>query len=367
MSRTMLSLTWKARQKDKGHKEPNVDRKRNSHSRQFNNDNSVHSCPFDASVSKGELSSLPSPITNLKHVRTCYTTPFTVVGNFAPLLMQLQAFPQFGKLPPDIRTMIWQEASKISGPRRIVVVIRAANPKYVPHPARRTGSRGFRALAGPHAYIRWTWTCYATTGRFGPPGFVGMLGATRESRGEYLRLNPQFLRLENGPVIHFEAARDSIFMDAKSLFALHMYTIVPDHLIPVPKWVANLHGFNQIQNLRTSLRHSNMAGLTPEKGLFGDRAVLAGVKFPIREWHPSPMALMEIVNDYRPLGVWHWLNDEKQAMLASHRAPSQTMVINRYFDQAVPGMGGLGLQDEVDRFFKEQQTKCQSSEPDSEE
>ncbi|PVH71169.1 hypothetical protein DL98DRAFT_540258 [Cadophora sp. DSE1049] len=268
--------------------------------------------------------------------------------------MQLQTFPKFGKLPSEIRAMIWQEVAAINGPRRIVVVIRATDPKYVPHAARRTGSQAFRAPGGPHAYIRWTWSCYAAAGQYGPPGFVGMLGATRESRGEYQRLNPQSIRLGNGPVIHFHAARDTVFMDAKSLFSLHMYTIVPDQLLPAPTWMANLQGFNTIQNLQTSLRHNNIAGKILGKGFFGNGAVLAGVMFPTREWRPSPTALMNIVNDYRPLGVWHWLNDERQAMLASHRAPTQVIVINRYFDQAMPGMGGPGLLDEVDRFFLEQ-------------
>lgn len=188
----------------------------------------------------------------------------------------------------------------------------------------------------------------------GPPGFVGMLGASRESRGEYQRMNPQFLRIENGPVIRFNATRDMIFMDATSLFSLHMYTIIPDHLLPIPTWPANLQGFNTIQNLQTSLRNNNISGLIPGHGFFVNGAVLAGAIAPVTIWRPPPNRMvLDVANDYRPLGVWHWLNDEREAMLNTHHAASQVVVINRYFDQAVPGVGGPGLLDEVDRFFLE--------------
>lgn len=188
----------------------------------------------------------------------------------------------------------------------------------------------------------------------GPPGFVGMLGASRESRGEYQRMNPQFLRIENGPVIRFNATRDMIFMDATSLFSLHMYTIIPDHLLPIPTWPANLQGFNTIQNLQTSLHNNNISGLIPGHGFFVNGAVLAGAIAPVTIWRPPPNRIvLDITNNYRPLGVWHWLNDEREAMLNTHHAASQVVVINRYFDQAVPGVGGPGLLDEVDRFFLE--------------
>ena len=189
----------------------------------------------------------------------------------------------------------------------------------------------------------------------GPPGFVGMVGASRESRSEYQRLNPQFLRIGNGPLIRFNAARDTIFLDATSLFSLHMYTIVPDHLLPIPTWPTNLQGFNTINNLQTSLRNNNISGLTPGHGTFANGAVLAGVIGPVTIWRPPPnRMILDVANDYRPLGVWHWLDDEREAMLNTHRAASQVAVINRYFDQAVPGVGGPGLLDEVDRFFLEQ-------------
>ncbi|KAG4421249.1 hypothetical protein IFR04_005660 [Cadophora malorum] len=268
--------------------------------------------------------------------------------------MQLQTFPNFKRLPAEICAMIWREVAGMTDPRRIVVVIRATNPAYVPHAARRAGSQASRALGGPHAHVRWTWTCYATEGRYGPPGFVGMLGASRESRGEYQRMNPQFLRIENGPVIRFNATRDMIFMDATSLFSLHMYTIIPDHLLPIPTWPANLQGFNTIQNLQTSLRNNNISGLIPGHGFFVNGAVLAGAIAPVTIWRPPPNRMvLDVANDYRPLGVWHWLNDEREAMLNTHHAASQVVVINRYFDQAVPGVGGPGLLDEVDRFFLE--------------
>ncbi|KAK0101646.1 hypothetical protein ONS95_006807 [Cadophora gregata] len=269
--------------------------------------------------------------------------------------MALQTFLGFGNLPAEVRTIIWQKVAAIRGPRRITVVIRATNPTYVPYvAARETGSKAFRTLGGPYAYVSWTWTCYAAGGGYGPSGFVGMLGASRESRGEYQRLNPQSLRIENGPVIHFNAARDTIVMDARSLFSLHMYTIVPDHLLLTPTWPRNLRGFDTIQNLQTSLRHNDIAAFTPGSAFFANGILLAGVRHPITVWRPNPKVLMKFVNDCRPQGVWHRFNDYWHSMYTSPRAPRQNIVIDQYFGESVPGSGGPDLLAEVNKFFVEQ-------------
>lgn len=60
--------------------------------------------------------------------------------------------------------MLWQKAADKDVARTIDVTIRCSAPTYVPHQAQRLGSAAVRAIGGPRAYVRWTWTCFASAG-----------------------------------------------------------------------------------------------------------------------------------------------------------------------------------------------------------
>ncbi|CAL3971609.1 unnamed protein product [Diplocarpon coronariae] len=87
---------------------------------------------------------------------------------------------------------------------------------------------------------------YTSTSR--PFVSQGIHGVKQEVQAECERLNPDVIRLEDGPKIWFDAARDTIF-DAMSLYSLKQFT---DNNPPTTL-TAQHHGFDLIQNLETPL------------------------------------------------------------------------------------------------------------------
>ena len=72
-----------------------------------------------------------------------------------------------------------------------------------------------------------------------------MLFANRESRTEALRHNPNYLQLNQGHKIYFNAERDIIFFDMKDSFFMFKYC---DNMMDSIRRL-NVHGFDQIRKL----------------------------------------------------------------------------------------------------------------------
>ncbi|KAH7370057.1 hypothetical protein BKA65DRAFT_544784 [Rhexocercosporidium sp. MPI-PUGE-AT-0058] len=259
--------------------------------------------------------------------------------------MALQVFGLFGSLPPELRIIIWKEAAGKDSARIIDVVVRCRTPTYVPPMSRWPGSAAVRAIGGTRAYVRWTWTCVPGAGGLG----VAQLGVNHEARHEYLRLNPEFLRIENGPRIYFKAERDVIFMDALSLFSLHLYTTAPDHLLPVPTFMANLQGFDSIRTLESSLARTNIAGLTPGTRYFAHQSILTGLIRPIMQRVIPPAASAPLVNTHTGVGVWATFAADRLGLPLMHHM--RWRVVRRHFFQVLGTPGPPGILNDAVTFF----------------
>lgn len=141
-------------------------------------------------------------------------------------MTSLTAFPLFPKFAKELQSMIFKAAAEMED-RNIVEVkftrtpiIRRKGPK---HP--------WRPL--------WTYGCK-------PHNVSPLLSTTKESRKQYLKSKPDILQLNRGlPVVHFNAARDTIYFDVESAFNLWHYITryrAPPAKIPT----SNLQGFEAI-------------------------------------------------------------------------------------------------------------------------
>ncbi|KAN0090468.1 hypothetical protein V8E51_019047 [Hyaloscypha variabilis] len=158
-------------------------------------------------------------------------------------------FGLFNNLPPELRNKVWSEAADDED---------AANGGVVEVKMRRSPAL---TRAGPFTGTRlWRLTyTFGLAARNPSP----LLTTSAESRAEYLLRHQETLQLNNGPLVHFNAAEDTIHFDAESLFNLWYY--VTKHRAPpasVP--LRNLRGVDTIQTLGfhdTNVANHNIRGL----------------------------------------------------------------------------------------------------------
>ncbi|KAG4433775.1 hypothetical protein IFR05_010742 [Cadophora sp. M221] len=263
--------------------------------------------------------------------------------------MALQVFGLFGSLPAELHVIIWKEAAGKDVARTIDVEFRCNHPAYVPPMTPRRGAAAVRAIGGPRAYFRWTWTCVPVSGGLGPTELDGMLRINHEARHEYLKLNPDFLRLGDGPRIHFKAVRDVIYMDALSLFTLHIYATAPDHLLPVETFRDSLQGFGLIRMLETGIRRMNIAGLSPGTRFFANQSIFTGLIRPIMP-RVIPAAISAAAgNTHNRVGVWHIMTAYNMGLQGLHH--SQRRVVDLIFHRPAGDPGLPGIKNDVILFF----------------
>ncbi|KAL2072097.1 hypothetical protein VTL71DRAFT_11440 [Oculimacula yallundae] len=264
----------------------------------------------------------------------------------------LNAFTLFTALPLDVRVMIWKQAAGKDIAKIIDVEIRCTNPIYVRPLAHRPVGTPDRARGGTRAHVRYTWTCVAIAGVNAAEGSDALLGVNIESRMEYLRYNPQFLHIEHGPYIYFKAIRDVIYMDAISLYTLHMYTWMQDHLLPVPNVMANLQGFDTILNLESGMMQVSYVGLRTGGGYFANDAVLAGLRRPIMQRATPPgTAAFQLSWDLDNSGVGAALHVIMLSSAIVGLAGPQMRVVNRHFGAPPGAPPPPGVNDDVLAFF----------------
>ncbi|KAI6710604.1 hypothetical protein JHW43_006874 [Diplocarpon mali] len=162
---------------------------------------------------------------------------------------------------------------------------------------------------------------YTSTSR--PFVSQGIHGVKQEVQAECERLNPDVKRLEDGPKIWFDAARDTIF-DAMSLYSLKQFT---DNNPPTTL-TAQHHGFDLIQNLETPL--STTAGcLDRARNYFSARPIKWNLPVTRRKYH-TRNAVCELVREQIEA-------KESPRMRGGQRAFSRT-----HFRPGRYGLGGVG-------------------------
>ena len=119
-----------------------------------------------------------------------------------------------------------------SGPAPNIVEV-----KFTRYPSFRRKVRG-------HPWrLVWTYTCKPWT-------VSPLLSTSVESRATYIRDNPDTLQLNRGtPVVHYNATRDTVYIDAESFFNLWHYVTVHRAQsrgnIPIPSTGETLPGAKQ--------------------------------------------------------------------------------------------------------------------------
>jgi len=117
----------------------------------------------------------------------------------------MKTFQLFPCFPPDIRLLIWEEAAKIPTDDHIVVDFGAKLFAI--------REESYRPRLQARFYLRLGGNCKP----------LGTLGANVESREATLRMNPDFLQLNAGPKLYFNAIRNTIHFDFKSLYNIGLY------------------------------------------------------------------------------------------------------------------------------------------------
>jgi 2EXR family len=138
----------------------------------------------------------------------------------------MASFDWYPQLPAELRVKVLAEAE--AGISNILEVCFDRQPTIS------------RTAPGEPWHIVWAYKLYTRN----PPS---LLSVTQETRSEYLRTRLDYLRLNRGQTIHFNAAKDTIFFDSESLFNLWHY--VKKHRAQLDVHQCNLKGFNQIQTL----------------------------------------------------------------------------------------------------------------------
>ncbi|CZS92518.1 hypothetical protein WAI453_006718 [Rhynchosporium graminicola] len=270
------------------------------------------------------------------------------------------SFPQFGSLPTELRVMVWQLAAGKNVRRTIDVEIRCTNPRYVGPLAGknrpRTGPDSERGGSRAHVRYDWSCVCVAGPGGFGLADNSWLPHVNQEARNEYLLLNPQCLFLENGRRIWFKTVRDTIYMDCISLYTLHMYTWMQDHLLPVPNIEANLQGFGGILNLESGLDRVNWAGLQIGNGFFAGDTILTGLRRPIMQRNPPAGSAVAqaawTADNSKPGAVAHFralTNGLVDSVRDYH--PSQITVVWRHIEHGLVWHPPPGVRDDVNAFY----------------
>jgi 2EXR family len=161
-------------------------------------------------------------------------------------MTSLNSFPIFGKLPQEVRNMVFRAAADNEDSNIVEVeFIRTPTIRRKGHPR---NSRRPRSIV-------WIYSCT-------PYHVSPLLSTSKESRAEYLLRHPHTLQLNRGtPVVHFNAARDTIYFDAESLFNFWHY-ITRHRARPTKILTRNLKGFQAVQVLGsyfpgTSTVHNN--------------------------------------------------------------------------------------------------------------
>jgi hypothetical protein len=140
----------------------------------------------------------------------------------------------FGALPAEIRSIVWEMAATNDAQERIVECLWEATPYY-----QKATRRIVTGRRSEKAGIRWKYRLR----EYSRP--LGILFATQESRAEALQHNPNYLQLNQGHKIYFNAERDIIFFDMKDTFFMFKYC---DRMINRIGRL-NVHGFDQIRKL----------------------------------------------------------------------------------------------------------------------
>ena len=194
------------------------------------------------------------------------------------------SFTVFPDLPLDLRDMIWSFAARNNGQGRFIQAKFEGTPYY-----QRTTTRLQTQRRPERASIRHTFRLF----ELDRP--LSTLLVSFESRAATLRENPNYLQLNRGHKIYFNAARDTIHFDLLDMYYINKYC---SNSIQRSGRL-NAHGFNEIVNLGTS-QDGNFRCL--------DR---------LRTWQPAGPLLSSVVN---PVTTHKPLPDRVHSIYSMHQA-----------------------------------------------
>ncbi len=171
------------------------------------------------------------------------------------------SFPKFKDVPTELRQTIWEIAAPLNPNTTNVIVVHFTQTAY--HQLSTKGNTRTPQLD-------YMFKLYSPSGQYGPPAPIT---DTKEAYDEYVRRNPNELRLNDGQRIRFNASRDTIFMSRESLYALGQYLQRRD----ASAIQRGLTGFGEIQTLGTPLPHHVREGFVSKKAYGLNRHALSGV------------------------------------------------------------------------------------------
>lgn len=243
--------------------------------------------------------------------------------------MATTTFHAFGRLPNELREMIWQHASGGDGyynngpARTIEVLLLPSSPHWIhPDDAKECEPPlsplrfDFRLVEGSR-----TDESLETAKKAHP-----LSQATYHSREVFRRLNPNCLQLldlgglsRSGPLIRFNASRDKIFMDLETLFYLKEYaSYVDTYIVTRPRLLC---GFDRIQSLSRPLGSTLELARSMLRLLDGGPKIAEHSILPsVRRIHIYDEVAGSVIDVktlssrlYRTLnGLWHWTLSREQ-------------------------------------------------------
>ena len=246
--------------------------------------------------------------------------------------LKMATFTIFPRLPPELRAKIWDKA--FSSPR-IVHIDFNRQVSYQKSVARIPGRRARRA----HVHYS-----FKMRERYPPPE---MTSISPEARAEWVRLHPHSIRLNQGPPIHFNQDRDTIYFDPRSFYWLWYYAV--PFLRSGRSTRTGLRGFPDVRILGSFLlatalgndRNPNVASIgelrEPCRGVFSGltRIRLLGHQ-SILPWGYIPLTPATITTTVRGS------NDAQYMSLSLRVRPAQVSVVMKASDDEMH---------EVDHFW----------------